>query len=305
MNNDMNNDSVKSALRALKILELFTQHESAMTFAEIGEALGYPKSSLSGLLRTLVEAGWAQFDPASRRYSLGIRTLEAGNVYTRSLGLVERARPFMERVRDEIDETVQMAVLDGRHNVYIAKVDGRQALTLASEVGRRLPAHATGVGKVLLAGLSTTDLDARLGSGELERFTEHTVVDRAELDQVLTETRRRGYATDEDEYTLGVRCVAVPVLDFTGRTVAGMSVSVPTIRFDDERRNRALALIRAAARDLSAVLGYRAEGAAASAIAPIAHPPATEAPPASGPLAEAQGATTASEPATETFEGDR
>ncbi|MGH3746506.1 MAG: IclR family transcriptional regulator, partial [Micromonosporaceae bacterium] len=168
-------DSVKSALRALKILELLVQRESAMTFVQIGEALGYPKSSLHGLLRTLVETGWAQFDPDARRYSLGIRTLEAGNVYTRSLGLVDRARPFMERVRDEVDETVQLAVLDGRHNVYIAKVDGRQALTLASAVGRRLPAHATGLGKVLLADLSAKELDARLGGESLENYTSHTI----------------------------------------------------------------------------------------------------------------------------------
>ncbi|MGS2619660.1 IclR family transcriptional regulator [Micromonospora sp. LZ34] len=264
-------DSVKSALRALKILDLLTQHESAMTFVEIGDALGYPKSSLHGLLRTLVETGWAQFDPASRRYSLGIRTLEAGNVYMRSLGLVERARPFMERVRDQIDETVQMAILDGRHNVYVAKVDGRQALTLASEVGRRLPAHATGLGKVLLAGLSAAELDARLGSDRLERFTAHTVVDRVDLDRILADVRRLRYAADEEEYSLGVRCVAVPVLDFTGRTVAGMSVSVPSIRFDEEQRDRALMLLRAAARDLSALLGYRPDGTTADA-SPVGTP---------------------------------
>jgi DNA-binding IclR family transcriptional regulator len=252
-------DSVKSARRALMILELLTRNESAMTFAEIGEALGYPKSSLYGLLRTLAETGWAHFDRASRRYSLGIRTLEAGNVYTRALGLVDRARPLMERIRDEIDETVQMAVLDGRHNVYVAKVDGRQALTLASEVGRRLPAHATGLGKMLLAGLSPKELDERLGTDVLERFTAHTVTDRAELRRLLAETRRIGYASDEEEYTLGVRCVAVPVLDYTGRTVAAMSVSAPTIRFDEERRAHALTLLSDAARKLSAALGHQSE----------------------------------------------
>ncbi|MGH3663275.1 MAG: IclR family transcriptional regulator, partial [Micromonosporaceae bacterium] len=134
------------------------------------------------------------------------------------------------------------------------------ALTLASAVGRRLPAHATGLGKVLLADLSAKELDARLGGESLENYTSHTITDRAELDRVLAEARRDGHAGDEEEYTLGVRCVAVPVLDHTGRTVAGMSVSVPTIRFDEPRRSHVLAVLRVAGHDLSEALGYRRDG---------------------------------------------
>jgi DNA-binding IclR family transcriptional regulator len=249
--------AVKSAKRTLDILVLMTGREGRLTFTEISAALDLPRSSLHGLLATLVESGWVTYQPASRTYGLGIRTLEAGNAYLRTDDLPSRARPAMERIRDALDETVQLSVLDGRFNVYVAKVDGQQTLVLASAVGRRLPAHATGVGKVLLAGLDRATLDGLLRSVELERYTPSTVTDQAALHRRLEAIRAAGYGTDEEEYTVGVRCVAVPVRDQGGQVIAAMSVSVPVIRFDDQVSARARGLLLEAAAELSAALGYQ------------------------------------------------
>jgi DNA-binding IclR family transcriptional regulator len=248
---------VKSADRALEILEVMTRTERPLTYTDLVHALHYPRTSLYCLLQTMVERGWANFDPTSRTYTIGIRALEAGNVYTRCLGLVERALPLMETIRDAIDETVQLAVLDGVQNVYIAKVDGRQTLTLASEVGRRLPAYATGVGKVLLAGLGQAELEARLNHAELRQVTSNTITGKSRLLAHLADIRRRGYAVDNEEYTIGIRCVAVPVFDYSQRTVAAISVSVPAIRFTPSHRRHAYAMLDQAATQISAALGYR------------------------------------------------
>jgi Transcriptional regulator len=256
--------TVKSAERALRVLELLTTRESALTFTEIGGVLGVPASSLHGLLRTLASRGWLAYDEASRGYALGIRALEAGNAYARSFPLPERARPIMTALRDELDETVQLAVRDGRHNVYLAKVDGSHALTLASEVGRRLPAHATGLGKVLLADLPPQQAADLLGSQPLERFTTNTIADLPKLCRYLAVVRRRGYAVDNEEYSLGVLCIAAPVRDSTGQTVAAMSVSVPTVRFDRQRKQQALRLLLDATARLSASLGYARAGSGQS-----------------------------------------
>jgi hypothetical protein len=148
-------------------------------------------------------------------------------------------------------------VLDGRFNVYVAKFDGQQALVLASAVGRRLPAHATGVGKVLLADLDHAALERLLRNVKLERFTKNTLTDKAALYRRLQTIRDAGYGTDDEEYTIGVRCVAVPVRDQRGQVIAAMSVSVPVIRFDEESSARALALLMKGASELSAALGYR------------------------------------------------
>lgn len=248
--------AVKSAKRSIGILELMISRASGLTFRQIGEALDLPRSSLHGLLGTLVEAGWLRYDTSARTYWLGTRTLEAGNAYLRALDIPNRAYPLMEKIRDEIDETVQLSILEGRYNVYVGKVDGRQALTLASAVGRRLPAHATGVGKVLLAALSQAALRHVIGSVELERFTEHTIVDKPTLYKHLGLIRDHGYGTDNEEYTAGVRCIAVPIHDQAGEVIAAMSVSAPAIRLDLEPSEKALALLHAASRNLSVTLGY-------------------------------------------------
>lgn len=111
-------ERVESAERALAVLELLTLAEQPMTFADIRSALEYPRSSLFGLLNTLEGLHWIQFDEETRRYGLDIRTLGAGNLYSRSLNLVEIPRRSMERIRDLIDEVVQRSVLDDRFDVY-------------------------------------------------------------------------------------------------------------------------------------------------------------------------------------------
>jgi len=224
----------------------------------MADALHYPRSSLHGLLRTLVEASWLEYDPHSHDYSLGIKVWEAGHTYLRAATLGDRALPHMQRVRDALDETVQLAILDGRYNLYVAKLEGNHSLRLNSQIGHRIEAHATGVGKMLLAGLLEEEVERRLGDQPLERFTPHTLADRDALRQDLARTRARGYAFDAEEHSLGVACVAIPVYDSTGSVVAAMSVSFPTVRFNDEIREKAITLLLEAARGVSADLGYMA-----------------------------------------------
>ena len=240
----------------LAILELLADRERSLTFGQLADALGYPRSSLHGLLHTMLGRGWLELDDTTRRYTLGIRVWQAGNSYLRAMDLAQRARPFLERVRDALDETVQLSVLEGRHNVYIAKEEGTQRLVLASEVGRRLEAHATGLGKVLLAGLPDEALADRIADAELAEFTPNTITSLAELTSEIGIVRRQGYAEDHEEYTIGVRCVAVPVRDHAGTVVAAMSVSVPTVRFNRLLRQRMLDLLFDAANGLSRALGY-------------------------------------------------
>jgi DNA-binding IclR family transcriptional regulator len=254
--NENKRTPVKSARRVLDILELLAARETGLTFAEIGRVLTLPDSSLSGLLHTLVDAGWLECDSASRTYELGLRAFEVGSAYMRSRTLIERATPVMTQIRNEIDETVQMAILDGADVVYVAKVDGRQALTLASQVGRRLPAHATGLGKVLLAGLpSATVLDLLRGE-KLQPWTDQTITDVDALLKALAAVQRKGWGYDNGEYTVGVRCVAVPIFDHRGATTAAISVSAPEVRLNPEKRKHALALLKAGASQVSASNGY-------------------------------------------------
>lgn len=253
---------VKSGLRLLQILELLAEHPSGLLFAEICTYLELPRSSAHGLLRTMYARGFLELDENSHRYQLGIRTWETGQAYLRGISLVTACRPYLQAARDELQETVQLAVLDGIHNVYLAKEDANQLLVLQSRVGARLPAFATGLGKVLLSGLSDQDVERRFTGVAFERFTPSTIVDMPHLLEELARIRANGYGTDDGEYTPGVKCVAVPVRGHTGTVVAAMSVSVPTIRGDETQRRRALEVLAEQAKALSGVLGYPMEQSA-------------------------------------------
>jgi DNA-binding IclR family transcriptional regulator len=249
-------EPVKSARRAVEIIDLLTRVERPLAFIEFVRHLGYPRSSLYGILHTLVDAGWLDLDAAGK-YALGLRAYEAGSAYLRMASFLDRAMPIMQDLRDSLQETVQLAVLDGRFNVYIGKVDGPSILRLDSAVGRRLPAHATGVGKALLAELSNDELEERLGNIELEQFTPSTIVDLEELKSHLAETRRRGYAVDDQESIIGVRCFAAPVKDATGRAVASMSVAMPTVRLNAAIAKSATKLLLEKVALVSMTLGYQ------------------------------------------------
>jgi DNA-binding IclR family transcriptional regulator len=247
---------VKSARRALEILEQLTRDPRPVGFAELADALGYPRSSLHGLLSTLTDMGWVELDERTRTYSLGLRTWEAGRAYLGARDLVERARPYMERVRDELDETVQLAVLDGHEVVYVGRVDGSHRLVTSYSVGGRVSAHASAGGKALLSLLDPDEVAKRFAGTKLERYTPQTITSVRQLRTELAATRRRGYGVDAEEYTVGVRCVGVPVLDHEGEPVAALSVSVPTVRFDAQRQKHALSVLTDNARLLSRALGH-------------------------------------------------
>lgn len=253
---DPTTTTVKSALRVLLLIELLTEHPRGLTFPEIREALDLPKSSLHALLKVTTERGHLVFDETHRTYRLGVRFLEAGQAFFTGSDLRERAMPVMERIRDQINETVQLSILDGRENVYVAKVTAAQVLQLVSEVGSRLPAHATGLGKVLLAYLDEEEFERRFSGVQLERFTPQTTGSIDDLREVLAQIRQNGYGVDDSEYTEGVFCVAVPIFGPSREPLAAMSVSIPSIRLREGTRQEVLDLLLSESRLLSQTLGY-------------------------------------------------
>ena len=253
--------SVKSALRVLLILELLTDEPAGLTFAQICARLGLPKSSTYALLRTMKDRGHLDL-VESGCYRIGIRIWQAAQARTHGFDLAALARPHLRAARDELRETVQLAVLDGVENVYLAKEDcEEQRLVLQSRVGARLPAYATGLGKALLAGLDDSEVLARLSSTHLEAFTSTTIAEPAKLLKVLHEVRRCGFSMDHGEYTEGVVCVAVPVRDHCGVVTAAISVSVPDIRADRNFQKKAVEVLTREATGLSALLGHSESGA--------------------------------------------
>jgi DNA-binding IclR family transcriptional regulator len=251
---------VKSAGRVLDVLEHLAAAPDGVSFPALCAELQVPKSSLHALLATLADRGWVYLHHSTRQYRIGVRAWQAGRSFSGLDALAQLAQPSLEAASAELNETVQLAVLDGVDNVYVAKVDSDHPLQLVSRVGSRLPAYATGLGKVLLADLAPDELRRRMRGVEFQRFTDRTITDLGALERALVEARANGFAQDEGEYTTGVFCVAVPIVDATGTVVAAMSCSVPSPRFDGTDRARA-ALIATLSQHGAALSG-RVAGAA-------------------------------------------
>ncbi|RXZ84977.1 IclR family transcriptional regulator [Agromyces atrinae] len=226
--------SVKSAGRALEIVEFLAEAAESQSFPQLVAALELPRSSTHGLLKTLVSAGWVELDPATKRYSLGLKAWQIGQRYDGHRLLLESGPALMRALTDQTGETVQMARLDGVENVYIAITPSPHQMRLASNVGMRLHAHATGIGKALLSTLSDEDALHRLRQVALPRLTDKTLTEPTEIMSVVARGRDLGYFVDDEEFIDGCRCVAMPLTwpDETG-VAAALSITMPTSRTDE------------------------------------------------------------------------
>jgi IclR family acetate operon transcriptional repressor len=215
---------VQSVERALDLLEVLAAGPQGMS--EVAVAAGLPDATAHRLLRTLVARGYVRQGP-DRRYALGTRLLGLGDGARRAA--VTAAGPFLAHLVEVSGETANLAVLEGDHVVYVAQVPSAHRLRMFAEVGRRVSVHSTAVGKVLLAGLPDADVEALVARTGLAGRTARTLTTPDRLLAELATVRRQGWAVDDEEEELGVRCLAVPVADGR-RTVAAMSVSGPTTR---------------------------------------------------------------------------
>jgi len=261
---DGGDTAVKSADRVLTVLDLLAARGPS-TFSEIVAALGLPNSSAHNLLHTMVRRDYLEFDPDTRTYGLGLRLWQVAQAYGGNRDLVTIARPLMQQVVDVTGETVQLARLDGVENVYLAIAESPHPMKLVSAVGERLYAHATGLGKALLSSLTDDEVRALLRGVPLPAFTPYTITDTETMITALHEIRARGYATDDEEYVIGCRCVAMAVRDESGGVVAAMSVSIPTPRHTPAIAERARVTLRDAVDELQRRLGHVAPEDAATA----------------------------------------
>jgi DNA-binding IclR family transcriptional regulator len=235
---------VKSAARTVELLEHLARAGGMHSLRDLQLALGHPKSSLHALLRTLVEAGWVESDQTGTLYGMGLRALLVGMSYIDGDESVALASSSLTWLATETSETIHLARLDGTDVVYLATRDSTHELRVVSRIGHRLPAHSTALGKALLAERSDDELKAVLPK-RLDALTPHTITDRSKLLAELAETRKRGYAIDRQENTLGLRCIGIAI-GRHGPARDAISCSVPLSRLDAEREAELVRLLRAA-----------------------------------------------------------
>jgi IclR family acetate operon transcriptional repressor len=241
---------VQSLERAFTLLELMAEAGGEVALSRLAAASELPLPTIHRIVRTLVAGGYVRQLP-SRRYALGPRLIGLGESSARMLGTW--ARPHLADLVDTVGETANMAMLDGDAVVYVAQVPSRHSMRMFTEVGRRVAVHSTGVGKALLSQLPSEAVHELLTRVGMPVRTERTLTDPHRLAVELEQIRAQGFAVDDGEQEIGVRCIAVPVVGAPTRTA--ISISGPEGRVTREAIPRIAPLVQRAARALGSELG--------------------------------------------------
>jgi IclR family transcriptional regulator, KDG regulon repressor len=237
--------------RALDILEAAANRRDGLTNSEISRKLGIPKSSASYILRTLDRRGYLRRDVESGRYRLGLKILSLGGDARANLDLAEIALPFMRGLQDRIHLTIHLAVLDQGEAVYIEKVEAPGFFKVNTWVGRRMFLHSTSVGKCLLAWLPKQEVEGLLRQQGLKKRTPKTISSMPKLATELERVREQGHAVDDEENSLGARCVGAPIFDDLGNVIAALGVSGTLTQVDEENMPKIVDALKETARRIS------------------------------------------------------
>ncbi|MDX1529239.1 MAG: IclR family transcriptional regulator C-terminal domain-containing protein [Gammaproteobacteria bacterium] len=247
---------VQSLSRALGLLEhLAAAAERGISLTDLARRARLAPSTTHRLLATLEKQGFAELDTERGLWFVGVRTFVVGNAFLAHRDFVATARPFMRQLMEESGESVNLGILDEGELVFLSQVECREMMRMFVRLGARVPAHASGVGKALLAALSESEVDAILEKRGLQRFTDNTIDARAILRDDFARVRERGYAFDDEEHAVGLRCVASTLHDELGEPIAAISLSGPRARITDQRVEILGRLVRDTADRITRALG--------------------------------------------------
>src|ERR1700716_1994047 len=244
-----------STLKAFGVLEVLVRAGRAVTLSELMQATELPKPTLHRTLALFEEAGFLAREPGGRAYIIGERLSRFALDVLRSDGAAAERRTILRRVVSEISETCNLAVLKKGALIYLDRIEAPWPLRLHVPAGGGLPPHCCASGKLLLAHLAAPERQRLLGLMPLDRFTERTITDRAVLESELDRIVNVGYAVDNEEYVLGVACVAVPVRNRHGDVITAIAVQGATARLPLMRAIEFIPRLQAAATESGATFG--------------------------------------------------
>jgi len=247
---------IQSLERAFAILEEVARNREGINLADLSKAVGLHNSTTFHLVKTMAQLGYLSQVRDSKRYRVGSRlfTLAAGALEENSF--LALATPVLETLTGETGDAAHFAIRSGSEIVVIARTSGSGLLQMVDRTGSQRPAHATALGKVLLAALNDAQIRQFLGDAPLRKFTARTIVERDSLLREIAEVRRTGIGYDDGEFDAEIRCVAVPVHDFAGRTAGAVGISGPVWRLSLQSLKDKSQQVRKAARVISAQLGH-------------------------------------------------
>jgi len=243
--------------KLLSLLELVAAREHPVTLADLARAIDAPRPTVHRWLASLTSAGLLQRAPDGRRFELAQRASELAFSILANLPGGALRHDILQRVAHDVGESCNLTVLHGLHVTYIDRVEAKWPLRISFQRGSQVPVHCSASGKLFLAMMPPAKRDALLDSCQLDRFTENTLGDRDALLQNLKNIRKQRYALDQEEYLIGLVCLAVPILSRNGglrSCVAALAIQAPVARLSTEGILEKLPRLQAAAQSLTATL---------------------------------------------------
>jgi IclR family KDG regulon transcriptional repressor len=250
---------VRALQRALDILTTVNLRQPELSQTEIATRTGLAKSTALRLLAVLEGSGFVERSPDTDHYRIGVQLCEIGSIYIQTLAVESVSRPYLLRLAQRCNQTANLGFLSRGEIVHLAVLAPDRPIRFYAHVGQREQAHATGLGKALLAELSDEELVELARRHGLDRRTRRTIVSPDALRTHLAQVREQGFAIDDEESSVGLRCVAAPVRDYRNRTVAAISVSGPASEFRDQSLPRFVEAVTGTARGISCRLGHRVQ----------------------------------------------
>lgn len=249
-------DQVQSLVRALSLLNRIAEApDDGVSLTDLAQQVGLPASTAHRLLLTLEQERYVRFGASRRLWSIGVQAFVTGCAFIKTRNLAALARTHLRRLMEDSGETVNLAVEDKGEAVYLAQVECRQMMRVLARPGTRVPMHCSAVGKAIFSAMSDKAIAQILRQHGMPRLTAKTITTPAALRAALIEVREQGYAVDDEEHAVGLRCIAAPVFDETGDVIGAISVSGPMARIDESRISELGQMLVEAARAISAEMG--------------------------------------------------
>ncbi len=245
---------IQSLDRALVVLETLADN-SGLTLSELADDLDQSAATMYRVLTTLAARGFVETDPQTQEWHVGPAAFRLGSAFLRRSSVVDRARPVMRALMEATGETANLGIEKDDKVMFISQVETHESIRAFFPPGTLSQMHASGIGKALLSLYSEHGLNRFLREQNLTAFTAKTLCDPDAIRHNMAQARDQGFAVDDEEKTLGMRCVAAPIVNFYGEAVAGISVSGPASRLTSDRIPEVAAQVKAAAVEVSRGLG--------------------------------------------------
>ena len=245
----------RAVKRSIEIIELVAKSKNGASLKEIMKELNLPKTSAYDIVCELVDSGMlVEKRGEVNTFRIGLKTFQIGNEYLNETDLITLAKPIVKVMAEQTNKTAFIAVMSEGYVTYIYKYEPKTSIITTSNIGTKNPVHCTSLGKAMLSGMSAEERMIELKHIRFVRFTQRTIMSADRLLEDVKEAEKRGYAIDNREIEEHTMCIGSPIFNHEGKVVAGLSVS----GFYSEERNIELegSLIRKAAQDISALLGY-------------------------------------------------